>query len=70
MIKMYSQKLYIIHSGSLFSYFPQLFLEVTVMKMDDGNKMGILMLESFYPVENSSEKNHLRDEVSKSLTSM
>lgn len=53
---MYSQKLYVIHSGSLFRYFLQLFFEVTVMKMDDSNKMGILMLESFHLVENSSEK--------------
>lgn len=33
------------------------------MKMDDSNKMGILALESFYLVENSSDKNNLRNRV-------
>lgn len=62
-ITVYSQKQYIRHSGGLFSYFPQLFLKVTVMKMDDSNKIGILTLESFYLVGNSSEKNNLRNKV-------
>lgn len=31
------------------------------MKMNDSNKAEILTLESFYLVENSSEKNNLRN---------
>lgn len=35
------------HSGGLFSYFPQLFSELTVMKMDDCNKKYTITSEIF-----------------------